>query len=75
MKDLLAVTAALHKAFSDTMRDPPFIAECRKLKLEVNFVSGQDVQDIITNLYAFYRSRSSSARELPRKSSNQHQKH
>jgi tripartite-type tricarboxylate transporter receptor subunit TctC len=43
--------AALRKAFDDTMKDPAFLAEAEKTKLEVEPVSGQEVQDLVAELY------------------------
>jgi tripartite-type tricarboxylate transporter receptor subunit TctC len=45
------VLAELRKAFSDVMHDPEFIAECEKINLEINFVSGQQVDGLIKQLY------------------------
>jgi tripartite-type tricarboxylate transporter receptor subunit TctC len=41
----------LRKAFDDTMRDPAFLADMAKAKLEVNPVSGQDVEALIDRLF------------------------
>ena len=35
------------------MSDPEFIAESNKLNMEVNFVSGDEVQAIVNRVYAF----------------------
>jgi tripartite-type tricarboxylate transporter receptor subunit TctC len=43
--------AALRKAFDDTMKDPAFLAEAEKTKLEVEPVPGQEVQDLVAELY------------------------
>jgi tripartite-type tricarboxylate transporter receptor subunit TctC len=40
-------TAALRKAFMDTMQDPGFLAEAEKMQLEINPVSGEAVQEIM----------------------------
>jgi len=40
-------TAALRKAFTDTMKDPGFLAEAEKMQLEINPVSGEAVQEIM----------------------------
>jgi tripartite-type tricarboxylate transporter receptor subunit TctC len=40
-------TAALRKAFMDTMKDPGFLAEAGKMQLEINPVSGDAVQKIM----------------------------
>jgi tripartite-type tricarboxylate transporter receptor subunit TctC len=44
--------AALRSAFMATLKDPAFLAEADKLKLEVNPVSGEDVDRLISELYA-----------------------
>ena len=45
------VAEALRKAFADTMRDPQFIAEGAKIGLELEFVSGAEVQSMVERLY------------------------
>jgi len=40
-------TAALRKAFTDTMKDPGFLAEAEKMQLEINPGSGAAVQEIM----------------------------
>ena len=45
------VTDALRKALADTMRDPQFVAEGAKIGLELEFVSGEDVQSMVERLY------------------------
>ncbi|HET7681269.1 MAG TPA: tripartite tricarboxylate transporter substrate-binding protein [Xanthobacteraceae bacterium] len=42
---------ALRKAFMDTMKDPEFLAEAEKAKLEVNPISGEEVQKIVVEAY------------------------
>jgi len=44
--------AALRKAFLDVLRDPEFLAEADKLKLEITPVPGERVQDIVREIYA-----------------------
>ena len=44
-------TAALRKAFMDTMKDPGFLAEAEKMQLEINPVSGDAVQEIMQEAY------------------------
>jgi hypothetical protein len=44
--------AILKKAFEDTVRDPNFLAEADKLKLEPELVTGADVETILARLYA-----------------------
>ena len=43
---------ALQKAFDDTMKDPDFLAEAKRLNLDVNPMSGQQVSELLTSLYA-----------------------
>jgi tripartite-type tricarboxylate transporter receptor subunit TctC len=43
---------ALRRAFDATLKDPAFLAEAEKLKLDVNPVSGEDVDRLIAELYA-----------------------
>jgi tripartite-type tricarboxylate transporter receptor subunit TctC len=45
------VAAVLRKGFEQAMRDPGLIAEARKIDLELNFVSGEDVQSLVERLY------------------------
>ena len=42
---------ALRRAFDDTLKDPGFLEEASKLELEVNPVSGADVDKLIAELY------------------------
>lgn len=43
---------ALRRAFDATMKDPAFLADAEKLKLEVNPVSGEDIDRLVSELYA-----------------------
>lgn len=43
---------ALRKAFDETVRDPAFIAEANKLKLEPELVTASEVEALLTRLYA-----------------------
>jgi tripartite-type tricarboxylate transporter receptor subunit TctC len=43
--------AALRKAFDATMTDPEFLAEAKKLRLDVNPVSGVAIEKLIGELY------------------------
>lgn len=43
---------ALRAAFDATMKDPQFLAEAKRLNLEVRPVSGADVEKLIRELYA-----------------------
>jgi tripartite-type tricarboxylate transporter receptor subunit TctC len=42
---------ALQKAFDDTMKDPEFLAEAKRLNLDVNPMSGHQVLELLTSLY------------------------
>ncbi len=44
--------AVLRQAFMDTMKDKDFLAEADKTQLEVNPVSGQDVEKLVKDIYA-----------------------
>jgi tripartite-type tricarboxylate transporter receptor subunit TctC len=43
--------AALRQAFRDTMEDPEFIAEATRSHLTVNPVTGEEIQDLVVDLY------------------------
>ena len=43
---------AIRKAFVDTMKDPKFIAAVQKSKLELNWVSGDEVQTLVETVLA-----------------------
>jgi tripartite-type tricarboxylate transporter receptor subunit TctC len=43
--------AALRKAFMETLQDREFLAEAEKMKLEINPVSGDEVQRIVQDVY------------------------
>jgi tripartite-type tricarboxylate transporter receptor subunit TctC len=45
------VVQALRKGFDDAMHDPQFMAEGAKIDMELNYVSGTDVQALIERLY------------------------
>jgi tripartite-type tricarboxylate transporter receptor subunit TctC len=44
--------ATLRQAFMDTMHDKDFLAEAEKAKLEINPVSGADVEALVKEVYA-----------------------
>jgi len=44
--------AALRKAFMDTMTDKDFLAEADKGQIEINPVSGEDVEKLVKEVYA-----------------------
>jgi tripartite-type tricarboxylate transporter receptor subunit TctC len=46
------IVRALRQAFADAMRDPAFIAEGARMDLELNFVSGTDVQTMVERLFS-----------------------
>jgi tripartite-type tricarboxylate transporter receptor subunit TctC len=46
-----AVAAVLREGFASAMHDPELIAEAAKINLELNFVSGEDVQALVERLY------------------------
>ena len=43
--------AALREAFMKTMQDPEFLAEAKGLDLEINPVGGEEIQNLIAELY------------------------
>ena len=43
---------ALRAAFDATMRDPDFLAEIAKAKLEVNPTSGAEIDRLLADIYA-----------------------
>jgi tripartite-type tricarboxylate transporter receptor subunit TctC len=44
--------AILRTAFDETMKDPAFLAGAEKLQLEVNPVSGAELESVVASLYA-----------------------
>jgi len=48
--------AALRAAFDATMKDPEFLAEARKLNLDINPLPGAAITSLLTELYAMPRS-------------------
>jgi tripartite-type tricarboxylate transporter receptor subunit TctC len=42
----------LRKGFAATMKDPEFIAEAEKAKLEVTYVSGEEVENYVDKVLA-----------------------
>jgi tripartite-type tricarboxylate transporter receptor subunit TctC len=42
----------LRKAFADTMKDPEFIAEAKKSKLETTYVSGEEIDGYVNKIMA-----------------------
>ena len=47
-----AQLAILRKAFDETMKDPQFLADADKLRIDVAPLSGARVQEVVRNLYA-----------------------
>ena len=43
---------ALRRAFADTMRDPAFLDEATRSRLSINPVSGEEIQNLVIELYA-----------------------
>jgi len=46
------VLGTLRRALADAMHDPAFIAEGARMDLELNFVSGANVQEMVDRLYS-----------------------
>ena len=46
-----STVVSLREAFDATMRDPEYRAEAEKMRLEVNPVSGAQVQDMVAEIY------------------------
>lgn len=44
--------AALREAFDTTMKDPEFLADMKKSKLDVDPVTGQEIQELVTKLWS-----------------------
>jgi tripartite-type tricarboxylate transporter receptor subunit TctC len=42
----------LRKAFADTLKDPEFLAEAKKVKLEVTYVSGEQIDQYVQDMLA-----------------------
>jgi tripartite-type tricarboxylate transporter receptor subunit TctC len=41
----------LRKAFADTLKDPEFLADAKKSKLDIEPVAGQELEKLVQNLY------------------------
>jgi len=41
----------LRKAFVDTIRDPEFVAEAKKSRLEIDLTTGEELEKIVQNLF------------------------
>ena len=44
--------AALRKAFDDTMKDPQFLEETKRARMEVNPITGAELQALLKDVYA-----------------------
>jgi tripartite-type tricarboxylate transporter receptor subunit TctC len=44
--------AALRKAFDDTMKDPEFLEETKRARMEVNPITGAELQALLKDVYA-----------------------
>jgi hypothetical protein len=44
--------AALRRAFDETMRDPAFVAEAEKLQLEIEPMTGAEIQQMLAQAFA-----------------------
>ncbi|MBI2366286.1 MAG: hypothetical protein HYV01_14975, partial [Deltaproteobacteria bacterium] len=40
----------LRKGYADTMKDPEFVAEAKKSKLEVTYVSGEEIENYVNKI-------------------------
>jgi tripartite-type tricarboxylate transporter receptor subunit TctC len=47
-KDRMAI---LRKAFTDTMKDPEFIADAKKSKLDLSPLSGEELEKTVLEIY------------------------
>ena len=47
-----ARVAALRKAFMDTMKDPKFLADAKRRRLEIDPIPGEDIEKLVNELYA-----------------------
>jgi tripartite-type tricarboxylate transporter receptor subunit TctC len=56
--------AALRKAFGDTFRDPNFLADVDRLKLDLDPRSGEEVQALVAKLFASTPAQVARAREV-----------
>ena len=58
--------AALRKAFDDTLKDPAFVADAEKMKLELDPRSGEDLQQLVDKFFATRPDLVARAREVVR---------
>ena len=62
--------ALLRTAFDATMKDPAFVAEAEKIRIDVEPVTGQEMQKIVQRISGFQRSVIERALELTAPSAN-----
>jgi tripartite-type tricarboxylate transporter receptor subunit TctC len=43
---------AIRQAFEDTLHDPEFLADAKKAKLEINLVTGAEIQDLLSEIFS-----------------------
>jgi hypothetical protein len=43
--------ATLRQAFLDTYKDPQFVAEAKKARLDIQAVTGQEMEQIVAGLF------------------------
>ena len=46
------IVAAMRTAFTATMKDPAFLADAEKTKIEITTATGEEVQDLVIKMYA-----------------------
>jgi tripartite-type tricarboxylate transporter receptor subunit TctC len=56
--------AMLRKAFMETLKDKQFLADAERMKLEINAVSGEDVQKIVNEVYSTPKAVAKKAAEM-----------
>lgn len=56
--------AILRKAFDDTMKDPEFLADATKAKLEITPVTGAEIEDLLKDIYSADKSVAKRATEV-----------
>ena len=50
--DDIVLAGVWHAAFDATMKDPEYLADAKKLDIDVNPVSGKALDDLLAELYA-----------------------
>ena len=56
--------ALLHKAMEATARDPEYLADADRMKLEIDFLSGNEMQEMLKRLYALPKSTINESKRL-----------